>query len=704
MAHARRAPSNRWLLGAAILAAIGVLCASVVTQVSAWRADLALATRSVEATTALVSLWLDGEVPQTGWSDGTCEHCTRALHIRLAAFELPEGISIAVTDLDGLLIARQPDVGGAVGRVFRTGMVGRLIASEAERPDLLEVWDSPVDGKRRVYHGTRHPTLPFWIVTGTDYEPIRTSARERFVVHAGFVLLVWFLGFGLVRTLLRVQVAQARAVDRNLALSREVLVRAAAEENARRRLAEQTLVSQVSETLLHATWDDLAFALSEHLEAIATHFAVDRAWVMLVDPVRRVFEVAYEGAVNGVVSNANVVVGLRLDDFPFVDHTIRGGGMTVRDVDDRNEWSSALSDEERAFIASVGTRGLHMLALTIREEHVGVFGLDTAARPLAMSAESAAVFVTLRDIIAATLARLRRERELELSELRFRAIFDSAGSAAIRGYDTDLRVILWNERSRALYGYEPTALEPTAQWERFPVVNQTAYAEAIGSMIETGQVGPAQELVLQPAADAQRYVLAHHILVDVPGRGRELYCVDVDLTEQKRLETRLREQATTDELTGLANRRYFMERARTELQRVRRHGGNAAVLLIDIDYFKRVNDTYGHAAGDQVLITLARRLTERVRDADLVSRLGGEEFALLLPRTSVEAAAQLAERLRVENGAEPYLVDGVTIEVTFSVGVAATTSTTCDVETLLREADRALYEAKNAGRDRVVTA
>ncbi len=176
-----------------------------------------------------------------------------------------------------------------------------------------------------------------------------------------------------------------------------------------------------------------------------------------------------------------------------------------------------------------------------------------------------------------------------------------------------------------------------------------------------------------------------------------------DITERRRHEQTLQHLATTDALTGLANRRAFMARLESELEQVAQGGAPGMVIMLDLDHFKRVNDTYGHAAGDKVLVHLAQMLGGKaLRQGDLAGRLGGEEFAVLLPRTRADEAAAIAERLRL--ALEDSRIDsgeGRVITITLSAGIAALADTS---EESLARADAALYQAKTSGRNRVVVA
>jgi len=169
----------------------------------------------------------------------------------------------------------------------------------------------------------------------------------------------------------------------------------------------------------------------------------------------------------------------------------------------------------------------------------------------------------------------------------------------------------------------------------------------------------------------------------------------------RELNADLERLAMVDPLTGVANRRYFYQRAAIEIGAAHRRRSPLACLMLDIDFFKSVNDEHGHAAGDQVLKRVAEICAAGIRPYDLLGRLGGEEFAVLLPDADPATAGMIAERLRVAISASPALVDGVALPVTVSIGVSVLAPADAAIDPLLDRADRALYQAKNSGRDRV---
>jgi diguanylate cyclase (GGDEF)-like protein len=157
-----------------------------------------------------------------------------------------------------------------------------------------------------------------------------------------------------------------------------------------------------------------------------------------------------------------------------------------------------------------------------------------------------------------------------------------------------------------------------------------------------------------------------------------------------------------DGLTGLYNRNTFVDLTRQELARAQRQGSATTILLLDLDFFKHVNDTWGHPAGDAVLKNVATVANASVRATDLVGRLGGEEFIILLPNTTLEAAKRLAEKLRINLERSPTPWEKLSIACTVSIGVASTTAAeNRDFDHLYTSADKALYTAKEKGRNRV---
>ena len=170
----------------------------------------------------------------------------------------------------------------------------------------------------------------------------------------------------------------------------------------------------------------------------------------------------------------------------------------------------------------------------------------------------------------------------------------------------------------------------------------------------------------------------------------------------EQLNEELERLATTDALTSAYNRRYFMSKLEEEVKRVRRYKRPSSLMMIDVDHFKKINDTFGHDVGDHVLIALVKLLEDKVRQLDTVARIGGEEFAILMPETSEKDALILVNRLLDAARAAAITVADDTVRFTISVGCTEFDADTVDGEGILKMADMALYDAKRSGRDQVV--
>ncbi len=195
------------------------------------------------------------------------------------------------------------------------------------------------------------------------------------------------------------------------------------------------------------------------------------------------------------------------------------------------------------------------------------------------------------------------------------------------------------------------------------------------------------------------------ILMDYAGAPAVLVALN-DISQRKQLEAALFHEASTDSLTGVNNRRYFLTQAEQELRRSRRFGRDLSIMMIDLDHFKSVNDRFGHATGDAVLQGAVKKSLESLRQSDQMGRLGGEEFAVILPETDLKAAVDVANRLRLHLAEKPVIAGGkgatrAAVDCTVSIGIAQLETRDGSIDDLLHRADQALYRAKELGRNRV---
>jgi diguanylate cyclase (GGDEF)-like protein/PAS domain S-box-containing protein len=213
------------------------------------------------------------------------------------------------------------------------------------------------------------------------------------------------------------------------------------------------------------------------------------------------------------------------------------------------------------------------------------------------------------------------------------------------------------------------------------------------------------EFVLQGKQGTQRWVDTHAApLYDENGKVKALVAVTRDITERVNLLKELENQARKDFLTGLPNRRYFFELAEQALSRSQRYDNPLSILMMDIDFFKSINDVYGHKAGDLALQKLATVCVGILREVDVIGRMGGEEFAVLLPETQGSYATEVAERIRhaLENTEIAIEQHTTPLRFTVSIGVTTINNFETTIDKMLQEADAALYQAKNTGRNKVV--
>ncbi len=220
----------------------------------------------------------------------------------------------------------------------------------------------------------------------------------------------------------------------------------------------------------------------------------------------------------------------------------------------------------------------------------------------------------------------------------------------------------------------------------------------------SGQPQSGEETIIDLQGQAHHYWTVK-VPLKIEAGQQVLIGFSSDITELVQLREQLRQQSVTDSLTGLANRRHFVATAETELSRTQRHQRRISLVLLDIDQFKAINDRHGHGVGDDALRTLAEALRPLVRREDLLARVGGEEFAVLLPDTPLEAAALKAEQLRAAVQALRIPTpQGGCLQLSISLGVAQT-GPSCDaLTTLYAAADRRLYRAKHLGRNQVCAA
>ncbi|MFP3984241.1 MAG: diguanylate cyclase, partial [Desulfurivibrionaceae bacterium] len=299
--------------------------------------------------------------------------------------------------------------------------------------------------------------------------------------------------------------------------------------------------------------------------------------------------------------------------------------------------------------------------------------------------------------------RKHAEQQLKESEERLRSITESTGDAIIM-MDNRGAISFWNPAATEILGYRPEeAIGQDLHEMLAPQRYHEAVRSALPAFLETGCGNLVGKKVELSALKKNGCEISVALTLSAVFLQEQWHAVGIlrDITGQKNMEKELARLAETDNLTGLFNRRIFMERFAHEISRCQRYGKAAVLMMLDLDRFKKVNDTYGHAAGDKVIRQLSRILRENVRETDVPGRVGGEEFTVLLPETTVDAAMPVARRLLHQIRKSAVVVDDEEIRFTASIGVAQLRADDADPEILLARADAAMYQAKDKGRDRV---
>ncbi len=313
----------------------------------------------------------------------------------------------------------------------------------------------------------------------------------------------------------------------------------------------------------------------------------------------------------------------------------------------------------------------------------------------------AAVVFLARDITE----RKQAESALRESELRFRSLLRNIPSISVQGYLQDGTTSYWNQASEQLYGYTAEeALGGNLLNLIIPPPMRDGVRAHMQHMFATGEVIPAGELQLQRKDGTPVHVFSSHAYIQVPGHPPEMFCIDIDISGRKAAEDEARYLAFYDALTQLPNRRLLVDRLQQVLVNGARSGLTTAVLFVDLDNFKTLNDTRGHEVGDLLLKDVAQRLRSCVREQDTVARLGGDEFVVVLQNLSSdapEAAAQARTlgELILAQLRQPYELAGHEHHFTASIGVTLLNHQRDSVDEVLKQADMAMYRAKDAGRN-----
>lgn len=294
--------------------------------------------------------------------------------------------------------------------------------------------------------------------------------------------------------------------------------------------------------------------------------------------------------------------------------------------------------------------------------------------------------------------RRESEEKLEALQTRYRQLFELAPVPMILAEPQGAVIRYINQRAREMF-LRDQASDPVGRSANDFYANQEDRQRFAEQLRNTGQVRDLEAKVINPSGRVYWTNICARI-VDFDGKDMVLTGL-TDITRRHQLIDELHHRATTDFLTGCSNRGHFLEQAQREMERTRRYGRPLAVLMLDIDFFKQVNDRFGHQVGDQAIQSFVASVAGELRSVDQLGRLGGEEFAALLPETDSDGAGLVAERVRQAVEAQELKAPQGPVKLTVSIGVSLLRETDGELKDLLSRADRALYQAKEQGRNRI---
>ena len=473
---------------------------------------------------------------------------------------------------------------------------------------------------------------------------------------------------------------------------RDVTARLEDEAAAARWVELLRFAFDLAQTALDVDADQFIDRLSVVCADVAGLLGVDMVYVDQLDEQRRVIDNRGGWVRRGCANSTHVGEPIAFASMPSWLDRLRSNEPVV--VDDMTGVDEPWVREKLGVLG--GERSMVAVPMTSAGELMGVLGASMAGAARAWHDDEVTFLRIVTETIAHVLERSRLDHALRASESRFRLLAETAADVIIL-VDLEGRFEYVSPSSASLLGIPSSELigtpvedlihpdDRSKGWENVPIILRRGWAMS--------------EMRIRRADGSYIWVANSTSGVRDPATGEIVrFRASVrDISDRKRLEAELEHQALHDPLTGLANRILLQRRLDAAADEGAAH---VAVLLMDLDGFKQVNDTHGHAFGDEVLRIIGARLRHLARPADTLARTGGDEFVLLCPHTSEVEAVRIAQRF-VDAIGRPISVGPVKVELGVSIGVAHQDDRLTDSDALLLEADRAMYAAKRSGRSRV---
>jgi diguanylate cyclase (GGDEF)-like protein/PAS domain S-box-containing protein len=451
--------------------------------------------------------------------------------------------------------------------------------------------------------------------------------------------------------------------------------------------------SQAAIRLAEQRTSDADHAIDTALAQVADFLGADSAQLLQYLPAERAWQVTNTWSIERTDMRGFPTGRVPAGALPWWTEQVLGGvGVAASCLRGLPPEAQA----EQALFAAHGVRAVLVAPVTIDKAVVGCLFLSAARIRPSWKHENQPLLAIVARLVAQVLEHHTMQSALQASETRYRLIAEHA-TDIIACHTAEGVTHYCSPASQAVLGMPAEALVGLPLWHHALPADQPALEAAYRSLSDR-QGTTTLTYRARHADGSERWLEATAHAVRSPGSGdvHEIVTVTRDVTVRRAREAQVEQLAFNDPLTGLANRRSFQSSAERRLREATQSERMLSLLYLDLDCFKLVNDTMGHAVGDDLLTQVAERLRSSVREGDVLARLGGDEFAVLLPQADAAQAAALAQRI-LDQFAQPFLLRGGPVYVTTSIGIACAPGDGATIEDLLKHADVAMYRAKRDG-------
>lgn len=458
------------------------------------------------------------------------------------------------------------------------------------------------------------------------------------------------------------------------------------------------LISQISSAVVVCAYPELDKEIERCLQLIAEYTGTDRSYLFMIRD-EAYADNTHEWCAPGISSQKQQLQNLEMHaDYTMVQLIRTQQVVNYADVAGFPDASRF----ERELLLSQGIQSMLAVPMVSNTRLLGFIGIDAVTRKRCWSEDDIYLLRITGEMFTHALEHKRTEDLLKASEARLRYVFEKIPAIAVQGYDANRRVFLWNHASELLYGYtKEEALGRRLEELIIPPEDHDAVIAAHECWLHQDDEIPSDELTLLRKDGTPVQVYSSHVMhTSLLGDGeKELYCVDVDLTPLKKAQQDLEKLAHFDALTGLPNRILLSDRLNQMITMSRRTDQLVAVAYLDLDGFKHINDSHGHALGDRVLQQLADLMQKTLREEDTLARIGGDEFvAVLGGLAQLQDCEPVLNRL-LAAASTPVKLEELNFKISASIGVTIYPLDEAEPDQLMRHADQAMYLAKQAGKD-----